>query len=265
MFPVVVVQSHDFEGRFPAMETPRQSVCSKPRHGENALIEPMHRRLALAFLLAAVTLSAHADKARKPKPALPAAQYALHQTLGKVTVAIEPGDIKDARPDTRLDYFHHGFLPFRIVIQNDSDQPISLDDARIKFISQDSTVVPAATDEELQRRMFSRKSAAGTRVPLPMPLPSITIKHPPVDKQILSDDIDFGFKTTIVAPHTTESGYLFYDVRDLDDPVLEKATMEVREMKFGGKIMESFLIPLKPSPEPPKSAEDQKPADTKKK
>lgn len=228
------------------------------------IIEPMHRRFAAAALLATATLVAHADKARKPKPPLPAAQYPLHQTLGKVTVGIEPGDTRDARPDTRLDYFHHGYLPFRIVIQNDSDQPINLEDARIKFISQDSTVVPAATDEELQRRMFSRKSAAGTRIPMPMPIPSITIKHPPVDKQILSDDIDFGFKTTVIAPHTTESGYLFYDVRDLDDPVLEKATMEVREMKFGNKIMESFLIALKPSPETPKTPDAARPADTKK-
>lgn len=224
----------------------------------------MQRRFAAAILLAAITITAHADKARKPKPALPAAQYPLHQTLGKVTVAIEPGDIKENRPDTRLDYFHHGYMPFRVIIQNDSDQPITLDDARVKFISQDSTVVPAATDEELQRRMFSRKSAAGTHIPMPMPIPSINIKHPPVDKQILADDIDFGFKTTTVAPHTTESGYLFYDVRDLDDPVLEKATMEIREMKFGGKVMESFLIALKPSPEPPRTPDAAKPADTKK-
>lgn len=228
----------------------------------------MHRRLAAAIVLTAsltaAPLAAHADKARKQTPALPATQYPLHQTLGKVTVAVEPGDTKEARPNTRLDYFHHGFMPFRIIIENDSDQPITLDDVRIKFISQDSTVVQAATDEELQRRMFSRKSAAGTKIPMPMPIPSITIHHKPVDQQILSDDTDFGFKTTTIAPHTTESGYLFYDVRDLDDPVLEKATMEIREMKFGGKIMESFLIPLKPSPEP-KSSDPGKPADAKKK
>lgn len=216
----------------------------------------MPRRLIPALLIAVTFVSAaHADKARKPKPALPAAQYPLHETHGKITVAVEPGDIKDALPDTRLDYSHHGFLPVRIIVTNDSDQAINLDDARIKFISADSAVIQAATDEELERRMFSKKSAAGTRIPLPMPFPSPTIHHQPVDKQILADDTDFGFKTTTIAPHTTESGYLFYDTRDLDDPVLEKATMEVRQVResSSNKQLESFLIALKPSPEPPKS------------
>jgi len=32
---------------------------------------------------------------------------------------------------------------------------------------------------------------------------------------------DFGFQATTVEPHSTLAGYLFYDIRDLDDPVLK--------------------------------------------
>ncbi len=216
------------------------------------------RRLALVLALTLpLAVAAHAEKARKPKPALPAAQYPFfdRHPLDKITVAAEPCDTKDTLPDTRLDYSHHGFLVVRIIVTNDSDQAVSLDDARIHFIAQGNQVVQAATDEELQRRMFSKKSAAGTTIPMPAPIPSITIHHKPVDKQIIADDADFGFPTTTVAPHTTVSGYLYYDTRDIDDPVLDHASIELRQMRIAAsnKELESFEIPLKPSAESAKS------------
>jgi hypothetical protein len=77
-----------------------------------------------------------------------------------------------------------------------------------------------------------------------------------VDKQILADEDDFGFKTTTVAPNTTVAGYLYYDTRSIDDPVLEHATLEVRKVRFAStnKALDSFEIPLKPS-DTPKSSE----------
>ncbi|MGI4827788.1 MAG: hypothetical protein ACRYFU_06310 [Janthinobacterium lividum] len=202
-------------------------------------------------------MPAHAkDKPRTPKPAAPAADYPLHDAHDGITIAAEPGDLAETRPNTRLDYFHHGFMPVRVIVTNNTAQPVSLDDVRILFIASDNYTRNAATDEELERRMFSKKSAAGTKIPLPLPIPSITIHHPPVDKQILADDTDFGFPTTTVAPHATVAGYLFYDTRDMDDPVLEKATLELRKVRWAStnKELMSFQIPLKPSEAPSSSA-----------
>jgi hypothetical protein len=220
--------------------------------------------IALALLLLPA-LPAHADKPRKPKPALPAAEYPCHETNGKITVAAEPGDVKDAIPNTRLDYAHHGFLPMRVIITNDSDQALTLDDARIHFISAHNDTIQAATDDDLQRRLFSRKYVSDSHIPMPAPFPSIPIHHKQVDKQILADDNDFGFASTTVAPHSTASGYLYYDVRDLDDPVLDHATLEVREVRIAStnKEIDSFEVPLKPTPEP-KSTPDAKPSATSK-
>ena len=215
--------------------------------------------VALAMFLP-LAVPAHADKPRKPKPALPAAQYPCHDSHNNITVAAEPGDIKDTEPNTRLDYAHHGFLPIRVIITNDSDQALTLDDARIKFISAHNDTVQAATDDDLQRRLFSRKYVSDSHIPMPAPIPSIPIHHAQVDKQILADDTDFGFSTTTVAPHTTVSGYLYYDTRDLDEPVLDGATLEVRKVRVASsnKELESFEIPLKPTPES-KSATESKP------
>ncbi|HEX4156544.1 MAG TPA: hypothetical protein VHY48_13110 [Acidobacteriaceae bacterium] len=202
---------------------------------------------ALALILP-LTLVARADKPRKPKPPLPAAQYASHDTHSNehITIAAFPGDTKETAPHTRLDYLSHGFMPIRIIVTNDSSQPLSLDDARILFISSDNYTENAATDDELQRRLFELKSVRGTRIPMPAPIPAITIHHPPVDKKILADDDDFGFKTTTIAPHTTAAGWLYYDVRDLDEPVLKGATLELREVRWAAtnKSLDSFEIPL---------------------
>jgi hypothetical protein len=216
-------------------------------------MRPLAPWLALTapLALALVLPSAHADKPRKPTPALPAAQYPLHDAhpAEHVTVAAEPCDTKETTPNTRLDYLHHGFLPIRVIVTNDSDAPLTLDDARIQFITADQNVIPAATDDELQRRLFSSKSAAPTHIPLPAPIPSINIKHKPVDRQIIADDQDFGFKSTTIAPHSTAAGYLYYDIRALDEPVLDHAQLELRRVHPEGstKDLFTFDIPLQPA------------------
>ena len=222
------------------------------------------RRITTLFALALLTTApALADKARTPPPVARAETYPMHDAhpAEKVTIAAEPCDTKDLAPKTRLDYLHHGFLPIRIIVTNDSDAVITLDDARIQFVAGDNTVLPAATGDELQRRLFSRKSAEGTKIPL---IP-ITIHHEPVDKQILSDDFDFGFRSTTIEPHTTAAGYLYYDTRDLDEPVLNHATLEVRRVHPVNTKQEfySFEIPLKPTPDTVKASvkPDAKPDD----
>lgn len=90
------------------------------------------------------------------------------------------------------------------------------------------------------------KSATGTKIPLPLPLPPITVHHGSVDKKILADDHDFGFQTTTVLPHTTVAGYLFYDMEGVDPPFLAHATLELRKVRFAAtnQALDSFEISL---------------------
>ena len=179
-----------------------------------------------ACLLAAPSFAA--DK--KAPPAKPANQYAAFDTHPQehLTIAADPCDDPKDCDFFRLPYVQHGFIPVRVIFTNDGDAPLSLDDARIQFISANNDVIPAATDDDIQRRLFSTKGTKGRQIPLPLPLPPITLHDKPVDKQISKDDADFGFNTTTVNPHSTLAGYLFYDVRQLDDQPLKDAQLYVK-------------------------------------
>ncbi len=221
------------------------------RHGRRSRRGSGSRRVAVAVMICA-SLLARAEKPRKPTPVNAAATYALHEAHAAehVTIAVQPGDTNETNPDTRLDYLHHGYMPLRVIVTNDSDQPVNLDEARILFVAADNSVTNSATEDDLQRRLFTTKQVQPTKVPL---IP-ITIHHEQVDSKIVKDMDDFGFVSTTVAPHTTAAGWLFYNVRDLDDPVLENTTLELRKLRFmdaagkPGRTLDTFEIKLKPTP-----------------
>jgi hypothetical protein len=192
-----------------------------------------HRFPRVSILLATTTILFAANvfgadkKAPPPKPANQYATFDAHPNE-HLTVAADPCDDPKDCDFFRLPYIQHGMLPIRVIFTNDGDTAISLDDARIQFISINNDKIPAATDDDIQRRLFSTKGTAGRKIPLPMPLPPITVHDKPVDKQITKDDTDFGFSSTTVNPHSTLAGYLFYDVRQLDDPPLKGAQLYIK-------------------------------------
>jgi hypothetical protein len=226
-----------------------QRTASTPKPARPAI-------LLAALLLTFMPTHLSAEKARKPVPPLTAQEYPMHDEheLEHVAIAAEPGDTRETRPDTRLDYLAHDMLPIRVIVTNDSEFDLTLDDARIHFIAADNSNIPAATDDDLQRRMFTLGSA-NKKIPLPLPLPPITV-HGNVDKKILADVEDFGFKTTTVKAHTTVAGYLFYDIQGLPTPALDHATLELRKVRFAAsnKALDSFEIPLQPTAKDPKEA-----------
>jgi hypothetical protein len=196
--------------------------------------------VTLACLLAANSYAA--DK--KAPPAKPANQYAAFDTHPDEHVAIAAEPCSDPKDCTffRLAYIQHGFIPVRVIITNDGDTALSLEEARIQFISANRDVIPAALDDDINRRLFSTSSAKGTKIPI---IP-ITIHHAPVDKKITQDNNDFGFQGTIVNAHSTVAGYLFYDVRGLDDPPLKGAELYVKMIHTldGKKELFAFSIPF---------------------
>jgi hypothetical protein len=160
----------------------------------------------------------------------PAAKYTLNEAHPDehVTVAAVPCLYKQDCPFFRLPYVSHGFVPVRVIITNDRDDALNLDEVRIQFLPGGGGKEAAATDEDLNRRLFSTKNAEGTRIPI-----IGIMTHPePVDKKILNDDQDFGFQSTIVPPHSTRAGYVFYDVRGIDEPVLKGAELYVKEIHY---------------------------------
>ena len=204
------------------------------------------RNLILTSLLLTVPAFA-SDKPRPAPPVNPASQYALNDSHPDehVTIAADPCIDKTACAFFRLPYVSHGFVPVRVIITNDRDDALNLDDVRIQFLPSSGGKEAAATDDDLNRRLFSGKSAAGTKLPI---IP-ITIHHQPVDQKILNDDTDFGFTSTTVPPHSTRAGYVFYDTRGLDDPVMKHAELYVKEIhttdEKGAKVeLFAFTLPF---------------------
>lgn len=185
----------------------------------------------LAGLLLAVPLVARAaDKPRPAPPIKPLDQYAMvekHENE-KVIVAAEPCDDTDACPFFRLPYVSHGFLAVRLIVQNDRDEALDMNEMRVQFLPAEGDREGAATDEDLNRRLFSQRQAQGTKIPLI----GVTVHHEPVDKKILSDDTDFGFANATVPAHSTRAGYVFYDTRQVDEPVMKGAELLVKMIRY---------------------------------
>jgi len=197
--------------------------------------------ISLTGILAATALAA----SHKAPPVKPANQYIAFDTHPNehVTIAIDPCNDPDQCSFFRLPYIRHGFIPVRVIITNDGDTALTLNDVRIQFISAANDKLPAADLDEINRRLFDLKRSMNRPLPLPIPIP---IHHAPVDKKITQDDNDFGFQSTTVNAHSTLGGYLFYDVRGLDDPPLKGAEIYVKEIRTldGKHQLFPFTIPF---------------------
>jgi hypothetical protein len=224
---------------------------------------PVSRLLVAATLALTCALPAHASDKKAP-PAKPAAEYPANDAHPNehVTIAIDPCDNQKDCDFFRLPYVAHSLIPVRVIITNDGDTPISLEDARMQFISADEDKIPAADLDEINRRLFTYKSTQGTKIPI---VP-ITIHHDPIDKKITQDDNDFGFQGTTVNAHSTLAGYLFYDIKSLDlDHPLKGAQIYIKMIHTLDKKHElfAFTIPFdkwlaaQPKPEKPNNKEQK--------
>jgi len=201
--------------------------------------------LALLPIIAAfLCLTARAASHRSAPPPKPAAQYPANDAHPgeHLTIAADPCDDPKQCSFFRLPYIQHGLLPIRVILTNDGDRALELDEARFQFITAANDKLPAATEDDINRRLFTLHSTQPIRIPLD-PFP---VKRTPVDKKITQDDDDFGFQGTIVNAHSTLAGYLFYDIKGLDDPVLAHASLYIKMIHTldGKQELFDFTVPF---------------------
>ena len=202
---------------------------------------------ALLAALALAALPASAAKKLIAPPAADASTYPARETHEKehVTIAAEPFETRAKAEFFRLDYPGHSILPVRVMIKNDGDQALDLNEVRIQFVAGDGTKLPAATPDEINRRLFRFKDLQ----PKHIPGTPVTYHSTPVDKKIQQDDTDFSFSQTTVPAHSTATGFLFYDVKDVDDPPLRHAELYVKRVHVNdAKRTElfGFTVPFDP-------------------
>jgi hypothetical protein len=180
-----------------------------------------------------------------PPPVQPATTFAaveVHEDE-KVAIAVEPYDTREREAIFRIDYLSHGVMPVRLIVTNNGDRPISLRDARILFLTAAGDKIPAAEPEDVERLM-SQKERQGSKIPMPGPIPNIKLKPKASDKDVEADFDTFEYQALVVEPHTTRAGFLFYDVSDLEHPLMGAKMHIVKLRDADGNELFYFEIPF---------------------
>ena len=180
-----------------------------------------------------------------PPPVQPATSFAAVEVHDKekVAIAAEPYDTKERESIFRVDYLAHGVMPVRLIVTNNGDRPISLRDARILFLTAAGDKIQAAEPEDVERLM-TRKEREGGKIPMPGPIPAIKLKPKASNQEIEEDFNTFEYQALVVEPHSTQAGFLFYDVSELNHP-LEGARLHLHKLRDAdGHELFYFEIPF---------------------
>jgi len=203
-----------------------------------------HALLRAVPLLLGLVAGPLALRASDPPPAKDATAYPAVDLHAKENVAIaaEPFETPEKCRVFQVDYLKYQFMPIRIIVTNNGDQPVSLRDARIFFISASGDKVPAAEPEDVERRVRP-KDSRGKDIPIG-PI-KVHTKAKVSDDKIEADYDHFEYASLAVEPHTTRAGFLFYDMEGLGDTPLKGAKLVLRELRnSNGDELFFFEIPF---------------------
>ena len=163
----------------------------------------------------------------------------------KVTVAL---DVYNAAPKDDIFITHYnqeGILPILLIITNDSDRPISLKGMGAELVTAGRAKLEALDVEDVFRRVAHIQGSSNPRQVGPITLPGGN-KNKKAQQQL--DEITRAhFSADLVEPHATRSGFLFFDIENVQQPVAgaHLYLTGVRDMR-GNELM-YFEIPLIPA------------------
>jgi hypothetical protein len=162
--------------------------------------------------IAVLTVSVSAKDFVKPA-ARSAKTYPAHDDHSddKVAIAADSYDTPDKAKIFSVDFRDHGFLPIFFVVTNDGNQPISIANMEVKLITANRSKLTPASSDDIYRRLNNPQAA--TR-PSPLPIPRKNVKGAITQKE--RDEVESSqFAAKAVEPHTTQSGFLFFDLGDI--------------------------------------------------
>lgn len=161
-----------------------------------------------------------------------------------VTVAADPYDTGDKQQIFSADYREHGILPVLLVITNDSDQPITLLNLDLTLVTVRRDKLPAATLDEIARRIQRqmKRPDAPRRSPVPLPLPRRS--SPSVPREV-RDELDAAmFHAKAVEPHATAAGFVFFDYTGISNPLAGARLICSGLKNSDGQELFFFEIPM---------------------
>lgn len=134
----------------------------------------------------------------------------------KVTAAL---DLYNAAPKDQIfmtSYAEEGILPVLLIVTNDGDRPISVNNMHAELVTATRAKLEALdTDDVFRRVAHIEGSSTPTRVG---PITLSGTKNKKAQKQY-EEIIAAHFAAEGVEPHTTRSGFLFFDIAGVKQPV----------------------------------------------
>lgn len=209
--------------------------------------------LCATALLLICFLAANAYDYKPPElpPAGHADKYPQHETHKDegVTIALDPyGPEKDSV--FHVKFAEHRVLPVRLIISNDTDQPLSLVDVRIEFTTAKKAKGEPLTKDDVERAVANSvepRDSSSTKIPVPLPIPRGKPKRLPKGTD---EEVDYLiFKAEAVEPHSTRDGFLFFDIGGVSQPLIGSHILFTGLRSGSGQELFYFDIPLQKSPQ----------------
>lgn len=193
------------------------------------------------------------DKGFNPPPAEHAQTYPAHETHEDegITIAIDPYDTPQKAAIFRLKYGELGLLPIRLIISNDSSKALMLDDLRVQYITAHRDKLDPATKDDMFRRI-ARPEKAANKPKINIPIPGPRKQSAPINRDAAQEIEAAMFLPVPVTPHSTNSGFLFFDVLDINNPE-PGAHLYISGIKAATQEIFYFDIPLEKYLNPAKS------------
>jgi hypothetical protein len=196
----------------------------------------------LAALCFTLSLAATGKDRDFTKPvAQPAKTYPFHDdhTSDKVAIAADPYDTRSKSKIFSINFEAHNFLPIFFIITNDGDRPVSIASMQVTLTTASRAKLTPVSSDDIFRRLTNPHETT----PIPIPIPQKKVKGGLNQKD--RDEIATSqFAAKAVEPHTTQSGFLFFDTSDVPSP-LEGAHLYVEGVNDAdGKELMYFEIAL---------------------
>jgi len=206
------------------------------------------RLAAIVFLLAVLATGAWAFKEFVPPPAQNANSYPSKDShpTEKVTAAI---DLYNSAPKDEIfgtHYSEEGILPVLLVITNSGDQPVLVKDMHAEFVTGSRSKLEALGVDDVFRRVAHIKGSStspGRVGPIPLPTGAKNKKAQEQYQELTKA----AFVAEAVEPHTTKSGFLFFDIQDIKNPTAGSHVYLTGIRDASGNELMYFEIPVVPS------------------
>ncbi len=150
-------------------------------------------------------------------PTQPAKSYVAHDEhpMEGVAVGLDPYDLVEKAKIFSVQYSAVGFLPIFVVVTNDGNQPIELSGMKAQLVTVNRAKLSPASENDIARRL-TRPSAKSDHYPIPFPTKKI---KGGLSKDAIEEIQNAQFVAKAVEPHSSQSGFLFFDVADISVPL----------------------------------------------